>query len=55
MNCNIHANHPHIHGEGCGHEPIQHDDHIDYIHDGCVHHVHGDHVDEHPTALIKLA
>ncbi|MBJ3816191.1 hypothetical protein F9C28_14945 [Shimwellia pseudoproteus] len=42
-----HENHPHKHGSGCGHTAIRHGDHIDYIHDGHLHHPHGDHVDEH--------
>jgi hypothetical protein len=24
----------HEHGEGCGHEAVEHGDHIDYLHDG---------------------
>jgi hypothetical protein len=27
----------HVHGEGCGHEAIVHDDHVDYVHDGHRH------------------
>jgi DNA-binding transcriptional ArsR family regulator len=45
--CDIHGNHEHKHGAGCGHTGIQHDGHTDYLHDGHLHHVHGDHVDEH--------
>lgn len=45
----------HAHGEGCGHEAVQHgdhvdykhDDHVDYIHDDHRHAEHGDHYDEH--------
>ena len=33
-----HDNHEHTHGEGCGHTRIQHGDHIDYLHDGHLHH-----------------
>jgi len=43
----IHTGHSHVHGEGCGHTPIQHDDHVDYLHDGHLHHMHDDHIDEH--------
>ena len=43
----IHELHTHVHGEGCGHTAIQHDDHTDYLHHGHMHHMHGDHVDEH--------
>lgn len=42
-----HENHPHQHGEGCGHTAIRHGDHVDYLHNGHLHHPHGDHVDEH--------
>ena len=37
----------HRHGESCGHEAIQHGDHVDYLHDGHRHAEHGDHYDEH--------
>jgi zinc transport system permease protein len=39
--------HPHVHGEDCGHLAIQHDDHVDYVHDGHRHAEHGSHYDEH--------
>ncbi|WP_270936951.1 hypothetical protein [Falsiroseomonas oryzae] len=26
---------------------MRHGDHVDYLHDGHLHHPHGDHVDEH--------
>jgi len=42
-----HNTHDHVHGPGCGHEAISHDDHQDYVHDAHRHAVHGDHVDEH--------
>lgn len=42
-----HASHGHEHGEDCGHTAIRHRDHVDYLHDGHLHHPHGDHVDEH--------
>ena len=31
--CNIHKDHDHEHGPGCGHVAIKHGDHIDYLHD----------------------
>ena len=37
----------HEHGEGCGHEAVPHDDHVDYVHDGHRHWFHHDHWDEH--------
>lgn len=42
-----HANHPHIHGPGCGHTAIRHNGHVDYLHEGHLHHPHEGHVDEH--------
>ncbi|MGY1642041.1 metal ABC transporter permease [Geodermatophilus sp. SYSU D00703] len=47
----VHAAHPHEHGEGCGHQPVPHGDHVDYDHDGHLHAPHrtgtGVHYDEH--------
>lgn len=43
----VEGNHRHAHGPGCGHVAIEHGDHIDYIHDGHRHAVHGGHYDEH--------
>ncbi len=37
----------HVHGPGCGHQPIVHGDHTDYLHDGHRHAPHADHYDEH--------
>jgi len=39
--------HLHQHGPECGHEPVKHEDHTDYLHDGHRHAVHGAHYDEH--------
>ncbi|MGH8941156.1 MAG: metal ABC transporter permease, partial [Actinomycetes bacterium] len=39
--------HLHVHGPGCGHEPVQHEDHVDYLHHGHRHAAHGAHYDEH--------
>lgn len=44
--CSGHAA-DHKHGPGCGHEPVPHGDHIDYLVDGHLHHPHGDHCDHH--------
>ena len=43
----IHADHPNRHGPGCGHIAIKHGDHVDYLHDGHLHHQEGDVVEEH--------
>lgn len=37
----------HVHGAGCGHEPIPHGDHVDYLVGGRLHHPHGTHCDDH--------
>ena len=41
------ADHEHAHGEACGHDTVQHGDHIDYLHDGHRHAEHAGHYDEH--------
>ncbi len=51
MTCQTHANHPHVHGDNCGHTAIKHDGHIDYLHDGHLHHEHNGHYDEHTLAV----
>ncbi|MEL6828316.1 MAG: hypothetical protein AAFN91_18870 [Pseudomonadota bacterium] len=43
----IHGDHTHVHGDGCGHAKVWHVDHWDYLHDGHLHFVHEGHVDEH--------
>lgn len=49
----VHSCGGHVHGPGCGHEAIQHGDHVDYIVDGRLHHQHGDHCDDHgPVELV---
>lgn len=36
------------------HESVQHGDHFDHLHDGRLHHAHGDHVDDHgPVELLQ--
>ncbi|QOY87848.1 hypothetical protein [Paludibaculum fermentans] len=37
----------HRHGVGCGHEPVPHGDHVDYLVDGHLHHPHESHCDDH--------
>jgi zinc transport system permease protein len=39
--------HVHQHGPDCGHVAVRHGDHVDYVHDGHRHAVHGEHYDEH--------
>jgi|SRR5436309_2439659 hypothetical protein len=43
--------HPHEHGSDCGHTAVRHDDHVDYLHGGHLHHPHEEHVDEHVIAI----
>jgi zinc transport system permease protein len=43
----VEEQHRHQHGPGCGHLAVEHGDHVDYIHDGHRHAVHGGHYDEH--------
>ena len=47
----VHAAHPHEHGDGCGHPAVPHGDHVDYDHGGHLHAPHrtgaGVHYDEH--------
>lgn len=50
QSCSAHPDHQHAHGPGCGHTAIAHADHVDYLHDGHLHHPHGDHTDEHRLA-----
>ncbi len=48
----LHADHEHQHGPGCGHTGIQHAGHVDYLHDGHLHHPRADgQVEEHVLAI----
>lgn len=41
------------HQESCGHEKVPHGDHVDYLVNGRLHHVHGEHCDDHgPVELV---
>ena len=42
----------HRHGPGCGHETIPHGDHVDYLCDGQLHHVHDGHCDDHGAVAL---
>ena len=46
MTHTVHADHPHVHGPGCGHPAVRHEGHVDYLHDGHLHHAHAGHVDD---------
>ncbi len=52
--CTLHSDHDHQHGAGCGHTAIRHGDHIDYLHDGHLHHQCEDgSVEEHNLAVSE--
>ncbi|GAB3579539.1 hypothetical protein GCM10027579_05110 [Calidifontibacter terrae] len=48
------SGHPHQHADGCGHDAVLHQDHVDYVHDHELHAAHrdhrGDHWDDHGSA-----
>ncbi len=47
-----HEHHDHQHGPNCGHTAIKHDGHVDYLHDGCLHHQNADgSLEEHALDL----
>ncbi|MGB1130281.1 MAG: hypothetical protein ACPG4K_09525 [Haloferula sp.] len=49
-----HGNHEHQHGPGCGHTGIKHGDHVDYVHDGHLHHQNEDGtVEEHSIPVSE--
>lgn len=48
----VHTCGDHAHGPGCGHEAVPHGDHIDYIVDGRLHHVHDGHCDDHGSIEV---
>jgi zinc transport system permease protein len=43
----VEEGHQHQHSPTCGHLAVPHGDHVDYVHDGHRHAVHGSHYDEH--------
>lgn len=44
---NVHPNHPGTHTADDNCEKVEHDDHVDHLHDGHRHFQHGDHVHDH--------
>jgi hypothetical protein len=42
----------HEHGPNCGHTPVNHNDHVDYLHDGHRHASHESHWDEHIASTM---
>ncbi len=51
MQCESLHEHGHGHGPECGHTAIEHEGHVDYLCGGHLHHLHGDHCDEHRLAV----
>jgi len=47
--------HDHEHGPQCGHPAIEHDEHVDYLHDGHRHAPHEGHYDEHDPSESQNA
>lgn len=46
----------HAHGhDGEEHLMVQHGAHMDYVHDGRLHHLHGDHTDDHGAVKLMAA
>ena len=37
----------HTHGDGCGHEAVEHNGHTDYVVNDHLHHPHAGHCDDH--------
>ena len=51
---NKQAKQHHIHGPACGHTPVQHGDHVDYLHDGhLVHQASNGSIVEHKIEVTK--
>ncbi|MCD8501925.1 MAG: hypothetical protein LRY71_09930 [Bacillaceae bacterium] len=49
MNCGC------THDDDCGHELVPQGDHVDFLVNGRLHHVHGDHCDDHgPVELVTV-
>jgi hypothetical protein len=49
--CATHAG-THTHGPQCGHEPVPHGDHVDFLVAGHLHHQHDGHCDDHGAVQI---
>jgi hypothetical protein len=43
----------HVHGPGCGHEPVPHAGHVDYLVEGHLHCPHAGHCDDHGPVTIR--
>lgn len=54
MPCAEHAPHKHEHGPGCEHPAVRHQDHVDYLHDGCLHHPRDGQVEQHALKVDRV-
>ncbi len=43
----------HRHASGCGHEPVPHAGHVDYVVGGHLHNQHGAHCDDHGAVRVS--
>lgn len=41
------------HHDGCGHQQVPHGDHMDFLVNGRLHHLHGDHCDDHGSVATQ--
>lgn len=48
----MHDGHMHTDGDS-DHPMVRHGDHFDFIHDGRLHYVHGDHIDDHGPVTVE--
>ena len=51
MDLKILSSHRHQHGPNCGHTAVEHEGHIDYLHDGELHHSEGHNCAAHVIAI----
>ncbi len=47
--------HDHQHDRWCGHAQVRHEDHLDFLHDGHLHHPDGAHVDDRRVTTVHLS
>ncbi len=50
-----HSTQDHVHGIKCGHTAIRHGDHVDYLHDGHLHHQGKNEVIEEHVLVVAAA
>ncbi|AWW75096.1 hypothetical protein CD351_11725 [Erythrobacter sp. KY5] len=53
LSASVSDDHPHGH-DGEEHAMVQHGSHMDFVHAGRLHHMHGDHFDDHgPVKMVS--